>query len=112
MSVLADVERSKRQLWAAAGGSHDRLVRSLQVILPSLVGALAAVLVFAPFSQRSEIGFLLAKDAIEISPQRLRVDSARYTGSDAQGRPFSLSAASAVQRSAPIRWCGSATCRR
>jgi lipopolysaccharide export system protein LptC len=100
MSFLADVERSKRQLWAAAGGSHDRVVRALQVVLPSLVGALAAVLVFAPFSQRSEIGFLLAKDAIEISPQRLRVDAARYTGSDSQGRPFSLSAASAVQRSA------------
>lgn len=100
MSVLADVERSKRQHWAAAGGSHDRLVRALQVILPSLVGALAAVLLLAPFSQRSDIGFLLAKDAIEISPQRLRVDAARYTGSDAAGRPFSLSAASAVQRSA------------
>lgn len=100
MSVLADVERSKRQHWAASGGSHDRLVRALQLILPSLVGALAAVLLFAPFSQRSEIGFLLAKDAIEISPQRLRVDAARYTGSDAQGRPFSLAAASAVQRSA------------
>ena len=39
MSVLADVERSKRQLWATPGGSHDRLVRILQVILPSLVGA-------------------------------------------------------------------------
>lgn len=100
MSVLADAERSKRQHWAATGGSHDRLVRALQVILPSLVGALAAVLLFAPFSQRSEIGFLLAKDAIEVSPQRLRVDAARYTGSDAQGRPFSLAAASAVQRSA------------
>lgn len=100
MSVLADAERSKRQHWAAAGGSHDRLVRALQVILPSLVGALAAVLVFAPFSQRSEIGFLLAKDAIDISPQRLRVDAARYTGSDSAGRPFSVSAASAVQRSA------------
>jgi lipopolysaccharide export system protein LptC len=99
MSVLADAERSKRQLWAATGGSHDRLVRALQVILPSLVGALAAVLLFAPFSQRNEIGFLLAKDAIEVSPQRLRVDAARYTGSDALGRPFSLSAASAVQRS-------------
>ncbi len=100
MSVLAEVERSKRQSWAAAGGAHDRVVRSLAVILPSLVGALAAVLVFAPFAQRSEIGFLLAKDAIEIAPQRLRVDAARYTGSDANGRPFTLSARNAIQRSA------------
>lgn len=100
MSIEADVARSQRRAWAASGGAHDRLVRVLQIGLPAAVGALIAILLFAPFGQRSEIGFLLAKDAIEISPQRLRVDAARYTGSDAQGRPFSLTAASAVQRSA------------
>lgn len=100
MSVEADVARTQRRAWAAGGGSHDRLVRVLQVGLPASVGALVAILLFAPFGQRSEIGFLLAKDAIEISPQRLRVDAARYTGSDAQGRPFSLTAANAIQRSA------------
>jgi lipopolysaccharide export system protein LptC len=100
MSVQAEVERTRRQHWAAAGGSHDRLVRALQLGLPAAVGALAAVLLFAPFSQSSEIGFLLAKDAIEVAPQRMRVEAARYTGSDSQGRPFSLTAASAVQRSA------------
>jgi lipopolysaccharide export system protein LptC len=99
MSIEAEVVRSKRRLWAARGGAHDRLVRVLQIGLPAAVGALIAVLLFAPFGQRSEIGFLLAKDAIEISPQRLRVDAARYTGSDGEGRPFSLTAASAVQRS-------------
>lgn len=100
MSIQADIDRTKRQSWAAAGGAHDRLVRVLQIGLPAAVGALIAVLLFSPFSQRSEIGFLLAKDSIEISPQRLRVEAARYTGSDNSGRPFSLSAASAVQRSA------------
>ncbi len=100
MSIEAEFVRSRRRTWAASGGSHDRLVRLLQMGLPAAVGALVAILLFAPFGQRSEIGFLLAKDAIEISPQRLRVDAARYTGSDSEGRPFTLTAANAIQRSA------------
>jgi lipopolysaccharide export system protein LptC len=100
MSVQAEVERSKRREWATGGGSHDRLVRVLQVGLPAAVGALIAVLLFAPLGHRQEIGFLLAKDAIEISPTRMQVQAARYSGSDAQGRPFSLTARNAVQRSA------------
>ena len=100
MSVLADVERNRRRSWAAGGGSHDRLVRGLQIILPMAIGALCAVLLFAPFGQRSDIGFLLAKDSIDLSPQRLRVEAARYSGSDSAGRPFSLTAGSAIQRSA------------
>lgn len=100
MSQLADAERSKRRLWAAVGGSHDRLVRALQIGLPLAVGALVAVLLFAPFSQRSEISFLLAKNDIEVTGQRIEVKQARYRGTDSMGRPFSLSADSALQRSA------------
>ena len=100
ISAEADVERDRRRAWAAGGGAHDRLVRGLQVCLPIAIGALCAVLLFAPFGQRSDIGFLLAKDSIEISPQRLRVEAARYTGADSVGRPFSVTAGSAVQRSA------------
>ncbi len=100
MSVLADVERDRRRAWAAGGGSHDRLVRAIQVILPMTIGALAAVMLFIPFGQRSDIGFLLAKDSIEVAPQRLRVEAARYSGTDNSGRPFSVTAGSALQRSA------------
>ncbi len=100
MSAIADVERNRRRAWAAGGGSHDRLVRGLQIVLPTAIGALAAVMLFIPFGQRGDIGFLLAKDSIELSPQRLRVEAARYSGSDSAGRPFSLTAGSAIQRSA------------
>ncbi len=99
MSIEAEVVRSRRQIWAASGSPHDRLIRLLQVALPACVGALIAVLLFAPFGHRSEIGFLLAKDRIAVSPQRMRVVAARYTGTDAEGRPFSLTAADAVQHS-------------
>jgi len=100
MSQLADTERGKRRLWAAVGGSHDRLVRALQIGLPLCVGALIAVLLYAPFSHRGEISFLLAKNDIEVTGQRIEVKQARYRGTDSMGRPFSLSADSALQRSA------------
>jgi lipopolysaccharide export system protein LptC len=100
MSELADSERRALQNWARAGGAHDRTVRLLQLLLPALVGALAAVMLFAPFSERGELSFLLAKDEIDVSPQRLRVDTAVYRGRDNQGRPFSVTAGEAVQRSA------------
>ncbi len=100
MSSLAGAARSQRRLWAAAGGAHDRLVALLQKGLPVLVGALVAVLLVAPFNQRSELSFLLAKNDIAVTRERMRVERARYSGSDSAGRPFALSAASAVQRSA------------
>jgi lipopolysaccharide export system protein LptC len=100
MSELADTERRERQRWAHAGGMHDKTVRMLQLLLPALVGALAAVMLFAPFSERGELSFLLSKNEIAISPQRLRVDTAVYRGRDNQGRPFALTAGEAVQRSA------------
>mgnify|MGYP005642256483 CR=1 FL=1 len=74
MSALADAERSKRQLWAAPSGSHDRLVRALQVILPSLVGALAAVLVTVWFTFLPSFGFILAgAPLVEASRNDLRL---------------------------------------
>jgi lipopolysaccharide export system protein LptC len=100
MSARADTERRVLQAWARAGGSHDRVVRLLQLLLPALVGALAAVMLFAPFSERGELSFLLAKDEIEVTPQRLRVDAAVYRGRDNRGRPFTVAAGQAVQRSA------------
>ncbi len=99
MSELADSERQAQQSWARAGGSHDNMVRFLQLLLPALVGALAAVMLFAPFSERGELSFLLSKNEIDVSPQRLRVETAVYRGRDNLGRPFQVSAGSAVQRS-------------
>lgn len=99
MSELADRERSKRQHWAAPHGKHDKLVRSLRVILPSIIGVLVAILAFSPFNQSNEVSFVLAKENVEMAKERMRLDSALYRGEDNKGRPFSLSAGSAVQKS-------------
>lgn len=99
MSVRAEQDRSQRKRWASAGSSHDRLVRLLRLILPLLIGVIGAILLFSPFTQRSEISFLLAKDKVEVAKERMRVMRAEYRGQDNKGQPFSLLAGSAVQKS-------------
>lgn len=103
MSVEADRIRTRRQHFAAPGGVFDRVVRTLAIVLPALIGATAAALVIAPLSPRGEISFLLDRNKVAVANDRLRVDEAVYRGSDQKGRPFTLSAGSAVQASASVQ---------
>jgi lipopolysaccharide export system protein LptC len=91
--------RSRRQTLAAPGGSHDRLVRVLARVLPMGVGVLAALMVITPLSPRGEVSFLLDRNKVALIDERLSVDNAMYRGRDNLGRPFSLLAGEAVQRS-------------
>jgi lipopolysaccharide export system protein LptC len=91
--------RSRRQHFAAPGGSHDRLVGFLARALPMAVGIVAALMVITPLSPRGEISFLLDRNKVALIDERLSVDNAMYRGRDNQGRPFSLMAGEAVQRS-------------
>ncbi|WP_017664404.1 LPS export ABC transporter periplasmic protein LptC [Porphyrobacter sp. AAP82] len=91
--------RSRRQTLAAPGGSHDRTVRLLARVLPMGVGVIAALMVITPLSPRGEVSFLLDRNKVALIDERLSVDNAMYRGRDNQGRPFSLLAGEAVQRS-------------
>ena len=91
--------RSERQHFAAPGGSHDKLVRFLARALPMAVGVIAALMVITPLSPRGEVSFLLDRNKVAVIDERLRVDNAMYRGQDDKGRPFSLTAGEAVQRS-------------
>ena len=104
MSDAATLDRDKRIVWARPGSAHDRLIRVLRLVLPVMIGALAAILVIAPLAKRSEISFLLAKDKVDMATERMRVSEAMYRGEDAKGHPFTLSAGAAVQKSskAPV----------
>lgn len=100
MSDLALRERSARQIWARPDGSHDRLVRTLRLALPTGIGVLGLFLVLAPVSSpNGDVSFMLAKDSVSMARERLRVTAATYRGEDSRGRPFEISAGSAVQRS-------------
>lgn len=91
--------RSLRQRFAAPGGSHDRLIGFLARALPMAVGVIAALMIITPLSPRGEVSFLLDRNKVALIDERLSVDNAMYRGRDDKGRPFSLMAGEAVQRS-------------
>ncbi|MAY19874.1 MAG: LPS export ABC transporter periplasmic protein LptC [Erythrobacteraceae bacterium] len=91
--------RSKRQHFAAPGGSHDKLVAFLARALPMGVGVVAALMIITPLSPRGEVSFLLDRNSVAVIDERLSVDNAMYRGRDNDGRPFSITAGEAVQRS-------------
>ena len=100
MSEAAARERVRKQGWAAPGGVHDFLVRTLKIVLPIGIGVLLAYLAVAPLSERKDLSFILDKNKVDVAKERMRVRSARYQGQDDTGRPFTLNAASAVQAKA------------
>lgn len=91
--------RSRRQHFAAPGGSHDRLVGVLARVLPMAVGVIAALMIITPLSPRGEVSFLLDRNKVALIDERLSVSNAMYRGRDDQDRPFSLMAGEAAQRS-------------
>lgn len=97
MTVQADIVRDRRRHFAAPGGFHDRLVRILSRALPAGVGVIAAVMILTPLSPRGEVSFLLDRNKVETTGERIRVDKAMYRGQDSAGRAFSLTAGDAAQ---------------
>jgi lipopolysaccharide export system protein LptC len=102
MSRQADEIRDRRRAFAAPGSPLDRTVRLIAVVLPALVGAVAAAMLIAPLGPRGEVSFLLDRNKVDTANDRLRVDSALYRGTDKKGRPFTLAAGEAVQQSASV----------
>jgi len=100
MTLRADQQRNRRQVFAAPGGSHDRAVRILSVLLPGMIGVLLAVMITAPLAPRGEISFLLDRTKVAMVNDRLRALGAMYRGEDDRGRAFSVTSGTAVQHSA------------
>lgn len=91
--------RSARQVWAAPGSAHDKVVGVARVALPMAIGVLAAFLVMAPLTAGGDVSFVLDKNKVEVARERMKIQSAQYRGQDAKGQPFQLNAGSAIQRS-------------
>jgi lipopolysaccharide export system protein LptC len=54
-------------------------------------------LILVPLAQRKEVSLILDRNRGAVTDHRIEVGNARYRGRDDRGRPFSLSAGSAVQ---------------
>jgi lipopolysaccharide export system protein LptC len=102
MSEAAIRERGVKQRWAVPGSAHDRLVRWSKIGLPSAVGILIAVLMLAPLDKKGDVSFILDKKKVENAPERMRVEAARYTGTDNKGQMFVMTANRAIQRSSEV----------
>jgi lipopolysaccharide export system protein LptC len=92
-------QRSANQRWAEPGSAHDRLVKWTKIVLPSAVGVLVAILAVAPLDKKGDVSFILDKKKVQSAPERMRVEQARYTGTDDKGQQFTMTAGRAVQRS-------------
>ncbi|RME66886.1 MAG: hypothetical protein D6782_03560, partial [Alphaproteobacteria bacterium] len=83
----------------AIGGAYDRFVAAMRLFLPACAFALLAVtvgwLVFNP----QESSFVLSRERVDISSERLRMEKPRYFGVDRSNRPFVVEARSALQES-------------
>lgn len=102
MSVEAVQIRNRRRHFAAPGGSHDRLIAFLAKALPAGIGLVAAVMILIPLSPRGEISFLLDRNKVAVTNDRLKAQDAAYRGKDNRGRAFVVTAGTAVQKSADI----------
>lgn len=93
---------ARKNRWAVPGSAHDRLVRLAKIVLPSAVGVLIAVLAVAPLGKHSDVSFILDKKKVQGASERMRVELARYTGTDDKGQRFTMIANRAIQRSSDV----------
>jgi lipopolysaccharide export system protein LptC len=102
MSELAERGRVVKRGWARPGSVHDWLVRLLKIVLPAAVGVLLAYLLLTPLSQNKEVSFLLDKKKVDVVHERMKTQTAQYRGVDDQGRPFTVEAEKAVQKTSNV----------
>jgi lipopolysaccharide export system protein LptC len=98
MSEAATREREIKQHWAEPGSRHDRVVRLAKLGLPAAVILVIAVLAIAPFDRQGDVSFILDKNKVDEAEERMRVEAARYSGEDNEGRKFTILANRAIQQ--------------
>jgi lipopolysaccharide export system protein LptC len=102
MSEAAIRKHEREMHWAVPGSRHDKLVRGAKIVLPSAVGVLIAFLALAPLDKSGDVSFILDKNKAERAAERMRVETARYTGQDDKGQNFEIVAQSAVQQKSDV----------
>ena len=96
-------QRIRAATWAKPGSRHDSLIRLLKIGLPVLVVGLFLALALAPLAKKGDVSFMLDKNKTDRAQERMRVEQARYTGSDDKGQAFEIVAQHAIQQSSAMR---------
>ena len=102
MSEAAARKSAVKRHWAEPGSRHDRLVRTAKLGLPVLGVVLIAVLAISPFDKRGDVSFILDKKGVDKATERMRIESARYSGEDASGNKFVIQANRAIQQKSDV----------
>jgi len=97
MSEAARRDLAVKRHWAEPGSRHDLFVRATKFVLPILIIGLVVILAIAPFDKRGDVSFILDKNKVDAAQERMRVEAARYTGTDDKGQKFSIDADRAIQ---------------
>src|SRR5436305_14585142 len=99
MANGATRQRAANRRWAQPGSAHDRLIKWTKILLPSAAGVLLVGLALAPLDRKGGVSFSLDKEKVQSAPERMRVEEARYTGTDDKGELFEIVANRAIQPS-------------
>lgn len=102
MSEAALRKSAVKRHWAEPGSRHDRLIRVAKLALPVLGIALLAMLAISPFDKRSDVSFILDKKGVDKATERMRIESARYSGEDSKGNKFTIAADRAIQQRSDV----------
>lgn len=98
MSEAAIRQHDVKRHWAEPGSRHDQIVRYAKVGLPLIAAAFLLVLAIAPFDQRGDVSFILDKKDVDKAAERMRIETARYSGEDNRGNKFEITAQRAIQQ--------------
>lgn len=98
MSEAAVRRHQVQRHWAEPGSRHDRLVRFAKFGLPLTAVAFILLLAIAPFDRRGDVSFILDKKGVDKAAERMRIDTARYSGEDNKGNKFEITARQAIQQ--------------
>jgi lipopolysaccharide export system protein LptC len=99
MSEAAIRQHGVKRHWAEPGSRHDLVVRYAKIGLPIIAVLFILVLAIAPFDQRGDVSFILDKKEVDKAAERMRIETARYSGEDNKGNKFEITAQRAVQQS-------------
>ena len=99
MSEAAIRQHDVKRHWAEPGSRHDRIVRLAKIGLPLIAAAFLVILAVAPFDREDDVSFILDKNEVDKAAERMRIETARYSGEDNRGNKFEITAQRALQQS-------------
>jgi lipopolysaccharide export system protein LptC len=98
MSEAAVRKHDEMRHWAEPGSRHDSVVRYAKFGLPIIAILFLLVLAIAPFDRRGDVSFILDKKQVDKAAERMRIETARYSGEDNKGNKFEITADKAIQQ--------------